>query len=702
MAIINNPSQNTWRIPWHLVIIFSLMAAGILGLGYVYYKYQETLLQSVKAEELKSIADMKVKQIVTWRRQRLNDTRLIVDDPIFANQVQDFFNGTGSLLTENDIRQRLGELYQGSYVEGSYVQAVLFDSQGRIRMSISKVRQDHMSLIKLIALKTMNTGKIILTDLYFLHKSEEINMSLAIPIRLLLNGKTTVIGAVVYQIDPYYFLYPILQSWPTPSKTGELVMVRRDKAHNTITFLNELRQHRGAPLVLRKSLTETQIPSVKAALGEEGVVRGVDYRGAPVLAVNRVIPDSPWFLTAKIDIAEVNGPLRRWSYLIPILTTTMIAAAGLGVALMWRNRDVQFYRQQFLSESERRFLSQRYEYLMKYAYDIILLMDRDWQIIEANDRALESYGYNREELLNLHLWDLVVDGHSVTKLENWEQEVQNGFRFEATNCRKDGTTFPAEISSSLIEMGASRIYQYIIRDVSERKSKEKALQESEQQLRYLSSQLLIVQENERRWISNELHDELGQSLMILKFQISSIESRLSKNQKTLRKECQDLLQYLDDSIENVRRLSRDLSPLALEQFGLVPAIKNLLENFSKHYNIQWDPSQIEILDNLFSPLSQVNIYRIFQESLTNIGRHAQATNILIGIEKQNGYITFTIEDNGKGFDPQAILNPENRQRGIGLVTMHERSRMAGGHLQIRSRPEAGTQLTLTVPTQRGE
>jgi PAS domain S-box-containing protein len=696
MALINDPSQNTWRIPWHLVIIFSLMAAGILSLGFFYYKYQETLLQSVKEKELISIADMKVRQITTWRQNYLSDAVLIHDDSVLATQIQNWFHGKGTEEEVANIKKHLGELHHGGYVA-----TMLFDLQGRVRLSFWGIEPEHMHLIKKVAAEAMQTGKIILTDLYIIHQADEINMSLAVPILLLHNGKKNVIGAVVYQIDSNYSLYPLLKSWQAASNTGELVLARQDPQNKGIIILNELRHHKGAPLMLRQPLTATQMPIVKAALGQEGIVRGVDYRNQPVLAVNRIIPDSPWFLTAKIDLAEVDAPLRRWSYLIPILTTTMILAAGLGVALIWRNRDVQFYRQQYQSESERRSLSQRYEYLTKYANDIILLTNMDWQIIEANDRAAESYGYSGDELFNLHLWDLVSDHHFVTEPEKMGQEGQNGFRFEATNCRKDGTTFPAEISSSLIEMGENRIYQYIIRDVSERKSKEKALQESEQQLRFLSSQLLIVQENERRWISKELHDELGQTLMILKFQISSIETRLSNNQKTLRKECQDLLHYLDDSIENVRRLSRDLSPMALEQFGLAHALQNLLENFSKHHNIQWDPSQFDRLENLFTPLSQINVYRIFQESLTNIGRHAHATEIEIGIEKRDGYITFNIQDNGKGFDTQAILNPETGPRGIGLVTLQERSRMAGGHLEIRSRPEAGTQLTLTIPIERG-
>jgi len=511
-----------------------------------------------------------------------------------------------------------------------------------------------------------------------------------------------VVGAVIYQINPHYFLYPILHSWPNPSKTAEVVMVRRQINGKGIVFLSELRHWQGPHLGLVKSLAETQLPSVKAVLGKEGIVRGIDYRGVPVLAANRIIPDSPWYLTAKIDIAEINAPLRRWLYLIPSLTIAMMAAAGLGVALIWRNRDVQLYRQQYEAELERRSLSQRYEYLTKYANDIILVMDKDWKIIEANDRAVDSYGYSRDELFNLYLWDLFGDNSfSVIEPQKMAEEARAGLRFEGINRRQDGTTFPAEISASLLEIDDKRIYQYIIRDITERKSKEQALRESEEQLRFFSSQLLIVQESERCRISKELHDELGPSLMILKFQLSAIEARLPKNKKTLRNEFETLPHYLDDIIENVRRLSWNLNPSALEQFGLATAVKNLLEDFGKHYDIQWEPSQLEEINALFAPLAQTNIYRIFQEALTNIGRHSQAENISIGIDKRDGYITFTIEDNGRGFDSQALMNRENRQRGIGLAAMQERARMVGGHLEIRSQPGSGTQLTLTIPLENG-
>lgn len=698
MALINNPSHNPWRIPWHLLLIFSLLAAGILNLGYFFYQYQVTLSQNITAGELNAIADLKVKQITTWRQDRMNDAQLIVNDPLFASQVDNWFHGESPPGQREKISKFLSDLNQGSYVA-----VALFDAQRNLRLSIFEIEPERLPLIKKFAGDAMRTEKVILSDLYRLPQSKEISMSLAIPIKLRREDKEIVLGAVVYEINPHYFLYPLIQSWPNPSKTAEVIMARRETSGMGVEFLTEPRYWKGEHLGLRKSMAETQMPSVKAVLGEEGIVRGTDYRGVSVLAANRIIPGSPWYLIAKIDIAEVNAPLRRWLYLIPVLTIAMMAAAGLGVALIWRNRDVQLYRQQYESELERRALSLRYEYLTKYANDIILVLDKDWKIIEANDRAVDSYGYSRDELFSLHLWDVFVDNcHSVNETEQMEQQARDGLRFESVHRRKDGTTFPVEIGASLVEMGEKRIYQYIIRDISERKLKEKILQDSEQQLRFFSSQLLIVQENERCRISKELHDELGPALMILKFQLSSIETRLPKNKKSLRHEFESLPHYLDDIIENVRRLSWDLNPSVLEQFGLATALKNLLGDFGKHYALRWEPSQVEEINDCFPPLSQTAIYRIFQEALTNIGRHAQATQISIGIEKKDGYVTFTIEDNGRGFDPQVVMNRKDRHKGIGLAAMQERARIAGGHLEIRSRPGSGTHLAITIPIGNGE
>jgi PAS domain S-box-containing protein len=234
-------------------------------------------------------------------------------------------------------------------------------------------------------------------------------------------------------------------------------------------------------------------------------------------------------------------------------------------------------------------------------------------------------------------------------------------------------------------------------DITAHKQAKEALRDSEQTLRFLTSQLLTAQEQERRRISRELHDELGQALLVLKLQMSAIRDKLRKDQKSLNQDCQRSLDYLNLVIDNVRRLSRDLSPSTLEELGLSAAIKFLLNEFSKHYNIaacDYEPDEIE---GLFPLTAQVNIYRIIQESLTNIGKHAGASQISLTIKKQDQAVAFRLEDNGKGFPVDEMLSRPGSEKGMGLLSIDERVRMLGGTLEIRSKPEAGTQITFSIP-----
>ena len=170
----------------------------------------------------------------------------------------------------------------------------------------------------------------------------------------------------------------------------------------------------------------------------------------------------------------------------------------------------------------------------------------------------------------------------------------------------------------------------MVTDITERKRAEEALKESERQLRALSSQLLTAQETERKRISRELHDELGQSLTVMKLRLNFIEKNLSEHQTELKQECEYGVQYIDQVIENIRRLSRDLSPTILEDFGLSAALRWLINNFAKSYTIKVVLNMIDI-DSLLPRDSHVVVYRTVQEALTNIGKHSQAKNVSITI-----------------------------------------------------------------------
>jgi PAS domain S-box-containing protein len=237
-------------------------------------------------------------------------------------------------------------------------------------------------------------------------------------------------------------------------------------------------------------------------------------------------------------------------------------------------------------------------------------------------------------------------------------------------------------------------------DISPRRRAEEALRESEQRLRFLTSQLLSAQERERKRISMELHDELGQSLAVLKLQVRAIERGLGDDQQDLKEGCVELLLYLDGVIDDIRRLSRDLSPAILEDLGLQSALKYLINEVSKHYMVS-QAFEVEDLDRLFPAEAQIMIYRIFQECLTNISKHAGATEVSVAVKEDDGLISLMIEDNGAGFDPAQVLARRAPGRGLGLAALDERARMLGGTLEILSQPGAGTRMTCVIPVDQG-
>ncbi len=233
-------------------------------------------------------------------------------------------------------------------------------------------------------------------------------------------------------------------------------------------------------------------------------------------------------------------------------------------------------------------------------------------------------------------------------------------------------------------------------DITRRRRAEEALWESEQRLRFLTSQLLTAQEQERKRISMELQDELGQSLAVLKLQVRAIERGLEDSQQDLKMECRELLEYLDGVIDNVRRISRDLSPAILEDLGLQSALKYLIDGVSKHYTVSHS-FEVEDLDHLFTSDAQIIIYRIFQECLTNISRHAGASQVSIAVRKKDELVSIVVADNGAGFDLTQIAARRLTGRGLGLAALNERARMLGGTLEIRSQTGAGTTVTCIIP-----
>lgn len=239
--------------------------------------------------------------------------------------------------------------------------------------------------------------------------------------------------------------------------------------------------------------------------------------------------------------------------------------------------------------------------------------------------------------------------------------------------------------------------EQLLNEVAERKRVEAALLESEAVLHQLSNNLLTVQENERQRISVELHDELGQSLAALKLQVRGLlRSRDSESTDFLQKGCDELRSSINDIIENVRRLSRDLSPVLLEDLGIDAALDYLVSNFAKLSNMDAEINLIEI-NTYFGHKAQRMIYRIVQEALNNMSKHAEATWFEVSIKKHKNRIFLVVKDNGKGFNVEEVYASISPEKGMGLTAMGERVRILRGSLDFEAEPGQGTAVHITLP-----
>lgn len=322
---------------------------------------------------------------------------------------------------------------------------------------------------------------------------------------------------------------------------------------------------------------------------------------------------------------------------------------------------------------------------------IVLTRIKDRTFYSANPAFCNMLGYDEVaglSVADIHLpEDLVWISADIAKHARGEKTVSQ----DIPVVRRDGSMFYADIKSSPVTLDDQHYLLAIFRDVSERKRAEKELIGYQQLLRDLAQQRSLTREAERRHIAREIHDELGQLLTALRMDISLLRIQFAERDPSLMMRVQDMLALVDKSIKGVRNISTRLHPPALDM-GIVAAIEWLKDDFSERSGID---CRLQVVDEP-SGLSQAQIltlFRIVQESLTNIARHAEAGEIAIKIEPCCENICVEVKDDGKGFDTESV----SVKKSFGLFGMKERALAVNGQVRIDSAPGEGTVVSVRIP-----
>ena len=358
-------------------------------------------------------------------------------------------------------------------------------------------------------------------------------------------------------------------------------------------------------------------------------------------------------------------------------------------------------------EDELRESEERYRTLFEESRDAIYITSRRGEIIEMNQYALDQFGYRREEILGNNVDILYVYPRDRFRFQ--EEIEEKGFvrDFEVKLHTKDGTELDCLITSTIRWSKNKEIlgYQGIIRDITERKRADAELRSSRQTLREFSARLQAVREEEKHRISGEIHDELGQILTGLKLDLSWLRTKLRRARTSnsiqyyqqsydpIIEKLQSMILLTNRTIQTVRRIARELRPTILDHLGLLETMEWQAHEFETHTMIHCKVSSNFQDTGLFDQSQATAIFRIFQEALTNVARHAQATKVLVSLTCSDDVLILKVEDNGRGINPSEI----DGATSLGLLGMRERAMFLGGDLAIVGTPQKGTSVTVCIP-----
>jgi PAS domain S-box-containing protein len=365
--------------------------------------------------------------------------------------------------------------------------------------------------------------------------------------------------------------------------------------------------------------------------------------------------------------------------------------------------------QESLQESELKFRS-----VVESAQDGIITIDSQARIVAVNHGAEALFGYQRAELTGKSIARLIPRPLREAALYTLKCLADGGEQqhlkrpIQSVGLHRDGTEISLEFTLATWKTRSGLFFTGVVRDIRERKQAEAALRESrehyirlfkearamEENLRQLSNKIITVQEEERKHISRELHDEIGQALTAVNVSIAMLRSHAAGDE-AFGKKVDAAQRLLEQSMDMVHRFARELRPSMLDHLGPVAALRNYVKSFTERTGIKTELEGTVSVEHLNNQQGTV-LYRIAQESLTNVFKHAQATRVKIRLRQLSRAVSMEIIDNGRAF---ALPNPANAsgRQPLGLLGMQERVRLVNGQFAIESVPKRGTTVRVEIP-----
>ena len=351
------------------------------------------------------------------------------------------------------------------------------------------------------------------------------------------------------------------------------------------------------------------------------------------------------------------------------------------------------------SESALKQSEEKYRRLYNETPVLLHSIDRDARLVEVNDHWLQTLGYERHEVIGRKATDFFTEAsrkyaQEVVQPAFFRDGMVNNVSYQFV--KKNGDVVDVLLSATGERDAAGNVVRSraVILDITERKRAEDTLRESNEKLQLLSRRLVESQETERRHIARELHDEVGQTLTVAEMNLQA--AMQSSRAASLSRRLKESLQAVGRVLEQVRDLSLNLHPSVLDDLGLESALRWYTNRQAELSGLQAE-FHADALEDRLEPMIETACFRVAQEALTNVVRHAHARKLSVELRRQNEHCHLIVRDDGAGFEVAALRERAVQGASLGLLSMEERATLVGGGLELKSAPGQGTEVHAWFP-----
>jgi PAS domain S-box-containing protein len=693
-------------------LVFCLLVVSIISVGYLTYRNYVRHYRAEVEHQLSAIAELKVGELAQWRKERLGDGAIMFKNTAFVALMRRFLEKPANEDAQRQLLDWMDKLSRYN----QYDRVWLLDAQGLTRLSAPGGQQPTSQATVQQAAEVMRSGRVVFQDFYRNEHDQRVYLAVLVPIfDEQENGRP--LGTLVLRIDPETYLYPFIKRWPTPSQTAETLIVRREG--DEAVFLNELRFQAHSAMNLRMPLSRITMPAVQAALGREGIMEGVDYRGEPVAAALRTIPDAPWSLVARMDVKEVYAPLRERLWHLMVMIAVLLFGVGAGAGFIWRQQRARYYREQYEMSEASRASELRYRRLFEASKDGILILDAETgMVVDVNPFLVEMLGYSHEVFLGKKIWELGFFKDIIANQDNFAELQQKEYlRYEDLPLETgDGRRIEVEFVSNVYLVNRQKVIQCSIRDITERKQAEQALKKTAVDLERSNKEL----EQFAYIASHDLQEPLRM--------VASYTQLLAKRYSDrLDQDARDFIGFAVDGAVRMQRLINDLLTYSRVQtqgksLGLVDshsALGAALVNLAAAIEESGAVVTNDDLPGVTADYTQ--LVQVFQNLIGNALKfrgeappHVHVSAARGGLTATrlrtpgSGFWDFSVRDNGIGMEPQYFerifvifqrLHGQSKYpgTGIGLALCKRIVERHGGRIWVESEVGKGTALHFTLP-----